>query len=272
MHKELGPKSLPTTPRPSPPTLPPPPEKAPSIATSHHPPLTAHPLSCVTSATTEYQPVTQTRHPASTHLRNKQEPVNPPQTCPPLTPPGMPLPPPDQRPCFLRGRHLRVESQKAVAPLDVFCRVSFHDAPAKTPPAAPQVFAPLMMTHRRPVESQLTATKEQGRLLQSLKLQAQRQTLVVSGIVEQISLLSKKTTTWVIKVACHGPGWHHGESLVSVVVTAPVAEEAAATPGSPPPSVAAALPSSLVSGDTPGMGMRTLQPALKEHTVTHHIY
>lgn len=272
MHRELDPKSRPTPPPPSPPPLPPRPEKAPSVATSPLPPLTAHLPSCVTSATTESQPATQTRHPASTHLRNKQEPVSPPQTRPPLTPPGMPLPPPDQRPCSLQDQRLRVESQKAVAPLDVFCRVSFHGAPAKTPPAGPPVFAPLMMTHRRLEESLWTVTKERGRLLWSLKLQGQRQTLVASGIIEQISLLSKKTTTSVIRAACLGPGWRHGESLALVVVTAQAVEEAAATPGSPHPSVAAALPSSLASGDTPGTVTHTLQLALKKDTVTHHIY
>lgn len=190
MHKELDQKRT-RTPHPTPSPPPPRPllpmlEEARPAATSHLPCHIGPLLCCVTSATTEPQHVSQMPHPASTHLRYKQEILNPP---PPLTHPtlpGTPLPLPDQRPPSLHGQPLKVGSRRAEAPLDVFCPVSFHAAPARTLPADLLVFAPSMTTLLRLEESLWTVMKEQGWLLWSLKLQDQSQTLVTSGIVEQI--------------------------------------------------------------------------------------
>ncbi|KAG8001299.1 E3 ubiquitin-protein ligase MARCH7 [Nibea albiflora] len=127
-------------------------------------------------------------HPPSTHLRNKQETLNLPQISPPLTPPaprGTPLPWQDQRPRFLPGRRPKEERRKAVAPLDAFCPVSFHAAPAKTP-ADPPVCALLTMTVHQLVESLWTVTREPGCPMWSLTLEGQRRPWAASGIEEQI--------------------------------------------------------------------------------------
>lgn len=160
MHRELVLKKLPTLPH-RPLLL----EKAPTWITTS-PLLTGLLLRCITSGT-EVQPVFRMAHQPSTHLRNKRKGPNPPLIPPPLippTPPGMPLPCPDQS-LRCRGRSLKALNRRAVALHAAFCPVSFHGAPARTLQADLPVFVQLMTTARQLVGSRWTAMKEPGCLV-----------------------------------------------------------------------------------------------------------
>lgn len=113
------------------------------------------------TSVTETQRVSQTAHPAFTHLGSKQETLN---QSPHLTPPapGTSHPWLDHRPRPLQDKPRKVVNQMDVVPLGAFCPVSFHGAPAKTLRVDLPVSAPLTMTVHQLVENLLTVTTEPG--------------------------------------------------------------------------------------------------------------